>query len=128
MPRHIGMRVQALVVFLALAASGCNGSATPSNWVSPGTDAIEVCGPPCALVERPEEVSALVKALNAGGEGYTDCSVDQQIYTVRFREDARWTEPATVPAGCGSTQQTAKPYKITDEARDMLGKVAATAR
>jgi hypothetical protein len=128
MLRHIHMRFISLVVLLPLAASGCSGSPTPSTWVSPGIDAIEVCGPPCALVERPEEVSALVQALNSGGEGYSDCDFDQEVYSVRFREDGRWTEPATVPAACGSTQQTGKPYKVTDEARDLLSKAAATAR
>ena len=80
------------------------------------------------MVERPEEVSALVQARNAGGEGYDDCDADQVIYTIRFREDGRWTEPVTVPAACGSTQGTARPYKATDEARDLLSAASDDAR
>lgn len=127
--RLIVMRNLLVGLLLFLSVTGCKPTSAPSTEiVSPGTDAVEVCGPPCSVLEEPKQVSALVQALNDGGEGFETCLPDQVIYKVRFREGGTWGEPITVPAFCGSTQGTTKPHKVTDKARELLSDIAAAAR
>lgn len=124
-PRHMDMR-RTLLVLALVSLTACTGQF--NDLVPLGTDAVEVCGPPCATVEEPARLAALVRALSSGDEGSMDCDLpDQSIYTVRFRAGGTWRDPVVVPASCGSTQGLAKRYQVTDEARGLLQEVADAA-